>query len=61
MVAFRGAPTGGGGARVPPWDLKNTTFIFRISSEKLRELHLLNLFFFKFFCYVGGLRKPAAW
>ena len=34
----RGAPTGGGGKGSPPWDLKKT-YIFRVSSVKLRELH----------------------
>ena len=35
-------------------------YIFRVSSVKLRDLHFWILFF-EDFCYVGGLRKPAAW
>ena len=35
-------------------------YIFRVSSIKLRDLHLCSLFLYAF-CYVGGLRKPAAW
>ena len=34
--------------------------IFRVSSVKLRDLHLWSSFF-EVFCYVGALRKPAAW
>ena len=34
-------PRGGlGGPGLPPWDLKNTIVIFRVSSVKLRDLHL---------------------
>ena len=47
---------GGRGAR-PPWNLKNT--IFRVSSVKLRDLDFRSLFF-EAYCYVVGLRKPAA-
>ena len=56
FTSQQGGTQGGEG---PPWDLKNTVF------SGFLPLHYVICFFevrfFKFFCYVGGLRKPAAW
>ena len=54
----RGALTGGPGGPAPPWDLKNTIF------SGFLPLNYVSYIFevcFYAFCYVGGLRKPAAW
>ena len=54
-------PRGGGGEwPAPPLGTWKKHYIFRISSVKLRDLHLWSLCF-EAFCYVGVLRKPAAW
>ena len=42
----------------PPWDLKNTGYIFSVSSVKLRDC-IFEVCFFLAFLYIGGLRKPA--
>ena len=61
ITSYAGAPPGGGARGPPPPPLgAEKHYIFRVSSVKLRDLHLRSLFF-EDFCYVGGLRKPAAW
>ena len=55
----RSAPKGRArGARASPWDLKNTIFSGFLPLNYV--IYIFEVFFYAF-CYVGGLRKPAAW
>ena len=51
--------TQGEGPPPPPWNLKNTIFSGFLPLNYV--IYIFEVCFFMLFCYVGGLRKPAAW
>ena len=58
-VRHQGSTQGEGPGALPPWDLKNTIFSGFLPLNYV--IYIFESLFCYAFCYVGGLRKPAAW